>query len=186
MKFLEIEFKYRADNVSLEDFQYICKDPYKLVIASGYDYFYESDQTPGAFCRHRVGADMNQLTFKRKTASKNNYIRTEHNLNLADVKIDQVEALVAEFGYTKARSIFKSCFIYDFSDCIFVYYICYDEGMNELGRFIEIELAEDGRYASQKDAMKQLIKLETRLSPLGIKPKNRLRKSLFELFVQGN
>jgi len=35
MKYKEIEFKYKADNVSLELFQSLCKNPIKIINAAG-------------------------------------------------------------------------------------------------------------------------------------------------------
>lgn len=186
MHFKEIELKYRADNVLLSDFQAYCessKKPYSFLHASGYDYFYDDAVEPGEFCRHRVGADMNQLTFKRKTTNKNNYIRTEHNINLAkDTTVDQVSALCSEFGFSFNTSIFKTCFVYKFQSHTAVYYVCYDIEMKELGRFIEIELDENRNWGDEENAMKALQVLEQDMSRLGLKPQSRVKKSLFELF----
>ena len=185
-KHLEIEFKYRADNVGLEAFVTFCKGFNGLkahVSASGFDHFYDNVKDPGAFGRLRVGPDLNQLTFKRKTEDANNFIRTEHNLDLAAHTCrEQIEAFLGEFGYSYNMSLFKSCFVYKYDRHIFVYYICYDTDMKETGRFIEVEMSEDFPWASESDAYEELAVLEKLMKPLGISPQNRVKKSLFELY----
>jgi len=185
MKNLEIEFKYRADDISLSKFGDFCAgfNPTKHVLAAGYDYFYEKAGDADSFCRLRVGPDANQLTFKRKTNDANNFIRTEHNIDLKpNMTKDQIEALVLEFGYKYNTSLYKSCFIYEYDSYIFVYYIVYDADMKELGRFIEVEMDEHYNWADEADAYNYLLVLEKLLKPLGISPANRVKRSLFELF----
>lgn len=185
-KYREVEFKYRADSIDLSDFVAFCLErrPARTVTASGFDRFYESKSDPNCFCRHRQEPDkFNQLSFKRKTTDKNNYIRTEHNLDLGlKVNEDQVEALCAEFGYRYNTSIFKNCFIHKYEDYTLVYYICYNEDLNELGRFIEIEVDEDYPWKSEAEAWGVLTLLEEELKPLGISAQARIKRSLFEMF----
>lgn len=185
VKFKEIEFKYTADDMKLEDFIAFCEErqPKKQVIASGYDHFYETPQGSESFCRLRVGPDMNQLTFKRKTSESNNYVRTEHNLDIArKMTRAQVEALCAEFGYTYNTSIFKNCFVYTYDDHVLVYYICYDVNLNELGRFFEIEAREDYAWKTETEARDTIAALERICKPLGVSPQGRIKRSLFEMF----
>lgn len=185
-KYLEIELKYRADDIALSAFSKyaeLCNQGFnKFIQASGWDHFYDRQDEPGSFCRHRVGADMNQLTFKRKTTDKNNFVRTEHNIDLTpSVRKDQVEALCREFGYKYNTTIFKNCFIYKYDLHTFVFYICYDVDMKELGRFLEIEMSEDHPWKGD-EAWNQLLSLESSLKCLGIIPQRRMKTSLFEMF----
>lgn len=183
MKFKEIETKYKADNVSLSDFQALCKDPVEIVLASGFDYFYYNIQEPTAFGRYRKGADTSQITVKRKTSSSNNYVRGEINLNIKDnVDLGTVTALFETFGYQYTNCLYKSCFIYKYPLHTFVYYICYNKDMKELGRYIEVEMSEEHDWSSETAAWESLLELESKLKPLGIVPQSRVKRSLFEMY----
>jgi adenylate cyclase class IV len=155
-------------------------------MASGYDHFYANYKDGSCFCRHRVGHDLNQLTFKRKLNDKNNYVRTEHNISLtAEVSTDQVAALCDEFGFKYKGSIYKDAFIYKYQDYTFVYYICYDLDMKELGRFMEIELSEDKNWESYERAISVLNGFGNRFNQeLDVTPQMRLKKSLYEMFIE--
>lgn len=184
MNFKEIELKYRADNILLSKFQEFCqaRNPSKFVLAAGYDHFYANAKSPDSFCRHRVGADSNQLTFKRKTSDTNNYVRTEHNIDLApSVKEAQVEALCREFGYTYNTSIFKTCFVYQYDWYILVMYIVCDQEMREIGRFVEVEAREDHNWANEQEAWDAIVTIERFMRPLGVTSQARLKKSLWEI-----
>lgn len=187
MNFSEVEFKYRADNTKLTDFIAACKERKGLkssIIASGFDYFYSHEKEESAFCRHRKGPDSNQLTFKRKTTDANNFVRTEHNLDFDGVSEKQVEAFCAEMGYLPAGALFKNCFIYKYDRYTLVYYVCYDDNMRELGRYIEIEMSESFPWASDEDAYSELKKLEAELKvSVGTTPQSRVKRSLYEMFI---
>lgn len=184
MKFREVEFKYRADGISLSDFVSFCESrtPKAYIEVSGYDHFFDKEGSDTTFCRYRKGPDIHQLTFKRKTAEWNNYTRTEHNIDL-DPKVSrpQIEALLSEFRYKFNFSLFKSCFIYKYDWYTLVFYTCYNKDMNELGRFIELEMSEDKTWA-EGEAESELAVLEKLCKPLGISPQARVKRSLFELF----
>ena len=182
---VEIEFKYNAEAIPLSSFVELCasRQPENLILASGWDHFYENTKNPDAFCRLRVGPDSNQLTFKRKLADKNNFIRTEHNIDLErHVSLEQIANLVSEFGYKPNTKLFKNCFIYKFDKHIFVYYIVYDAGMKEVGRYVEIEMSEEHPWESEAQAMEALIELEKVFKPLGISPQSRIKRSLWEMY----
>lgn len=185
MKSMEIEYKYRADEISLEEFHKFCigKNPVKSLVASGYDHFYENLKDTTGFYRHRVGPDMNQLTYKRKTSDNNNFVRKEHNLDFSKkVSIDQVSEYVKDFGYQLNTTIFKNCFVYSYDYYTLVFYVCYDTKMKELGRFMEIEMDESYAWRSEQEAMSSLVAMERFCKPLGVSAQSRLKKSLFELF----
>ncbi len=184
MNFKEIELKYSADDISLTAFMAFCeeREPIKNLTPSGYDHFYKAGNTDD-FCRLRQGPDSNQLTFKRKLHGVNNYVRTEHNLDLTrKMARAQVEALLKEFGYLYTASIFKNCFVYNYADHTLVYYICYDRDLKELGRFIEIEAKEDYDWETQQHAWDTITAIERFCRPLGITPQARVKRSLFEMY----
>lgn len=185
LKFTEVETKYSAEDISFEKFKVFCEErlPEKRITASGYDHFYEKNDDVGSFCRHRIGPDMNQLTFKRKTKDANNFIRVEHNINLTkDMGADIISALCSEFGYKYNTSIFKTCFVYTYKWYVFSYYTCYDTDMREVGRFIEIEMREDHAWKDEKEAWDNLLVLEKLCKSLGLSPQARIKKSLFEIY----
>jgi len=185
VRFTEIEFKYKADDISLEAFKAFCvaRKPSLQIQASGYDHFYQSAKDE-AFSRHRVGADMNQLTFKRKTSDANNIVRTEHNIDLhPSVSKEQVAAFLSEFGYEFTATLYKSCFVFQYDWYILVYYIVFDAEMKELGRFIEIEASETFPWRSEAEARASIDDMERLCKPLGIQPQRRVKRSLFEMFA---
>lgn len=186
MKYLEIETKYRADDINLDRFVDFCteKGPSEHVMASGWDHFYRNDRFLG-FARHRIGPDFNQLTYKRKTSEKDNFIREEDNLDLAMyTSRPQIESFLGKMGHKHARSIFKNCFIYKFPLYTMVYYVIYNESIREIGRFIEIEMKEDHSWKSADVAWEALVELERECKPLGIIAQARMRKSLYELVCE--
>ena len=181
----EIEFKYNADCVALRTFQDFCRrlNPITEVMPAGYDHFYNKTGDEVSFCRHRVGALTNQLTFKRKLQDNNNSVRTEHNIDLSkEMSKQQIEAFLKEFGYKWCSTIYKNAFVYVYDKYSFCYYIVYTEGMEELGRFIEIEMSEEHPWESQEQAYKMLQELEKEVSVVGLFPSRRLKKSLYEMY----
>jgi adenylate cyclase class IV len=187
MKFREVEAKYSAENITLTAFQAFCngREPkvIKVVEAAGFDYFYSHPDNPDAFYRHRVGPDLNQLTFKRKTTQGNSNIRIERNTNLAlSTSKEEVVALVGEHGYTFNTAIFKTCFVYFFDWYVLSYYVCYDKDLKELGRYMEIEANEEHDWATEQDAWNAVVVMEKLCKPLGLTPQMRIKRSLFELY----
>ena len=184
INFCEVEFKYRAEGITLSKFTEFCEslNPKKIIVAAGYDYFYQKKGDDSSFCRHRLGPDSNQLTFKRKTTDSNNFIRTEHNLDLRGVSKEQIRAFLADMSYDYNLSLYKNCFVYRYDWYTFVYYICYDLEMKEVGRFVEIEMSEEHDWADEADAWNELIVLEKIGKVIGLSPQARVKRSLFELY----
>lgn len=183
---MEIETKYRADEIDLSSFMAYCQErgPDKYIMASGWDHFFDSSKIEG-FARHRVGADFNQLTYKRKTTDKNNYVRQEDNLDLLpSVTAAQVTSFLGKFGYKHNKSIFKNCFIYKYPTSTLVYYAIYSESLKEIGRFIEIEMAEDYAWTSENQAWQALLEIEKNCWSIGLSPQGRMKKSLYELVCE--
>ncbi len=183
---LEIETKYNGEAISLQNFKAYCEEagPSSYKVVSGYDRFYSKKDDPESFCRHRFGAGFNQFTLKRKHSKTDNYIRTEHNIELGEsVTQEQVEKLAAEFGYESNTQIYKTCFIYSYEYYIMVYYIIYDADLREKGRYLEIEAREDYDWVGEKEAWNAVVALEKLATKaLGLSPQTRISKSLYEMF----
>lgn len=182
---LEVEFKYNCKDILLSNFLEFCKnyDKSKFITASGWDHFYYNEKTPDVFVRHRIGPDCNQKTIKRKLTANNNFIRTEHNIDLdAKTTKEQISAECAEFGYQYNFSIFKTAFVFKYNWHVFVYYIVYDTEMQELDRFIEIEMSEEHTWKDEQEAYSQLLVLEKLCKSIGLTPQARVKNSLFERY----
>jgi hypothetical protein len=65
---------------------------------------------------------------------------------------------------------------------VICYYVVYNEEWKEQRRFIEIEADEDFQWESESSAWAAVESYEKDFEVLGIKPRNRLKKSLFEMF----
>lgn len=187
MKDIEIEFKYNANDLSIEKFHKFCQssDPVSYELISGYDYFYKSQMDKTGFGRHRQGSKDNELTYKRPTSGIDNSVRFENNIQLAStVTKEQIESFWGNLGYTYSGQVFKTCFIYRYSYYTLVYYVCYDHNMNEKGRFFEIEMKEDYNWSSKEEAYASLLVLEKMHKTLGANPDNRVKLSLQEMFCE--
>ena len=184
---LEIEFKYNAEDIKLNDFMNLCerKNPVgQMVSVSGTDHFYANDQLPNSFFRVRDSDGFKEFTYKRKTEESNNFVRVEYNFDMGFLtKTSTLEAFMGEFAYEYKFKLFKISHIFTFETYKAAYYICYDEDSKELGRFIEIEMKEDYEWASKEEAWGCLIMLEKSFKTLGIKPAHRIKESLFEIFA---
>jgi adenylate cyclase class IV len=181
MHFKEIETKYYANDISMDKFLSIVEpmNP-EWIMVSSYDDYYVNDN--GEFIRYRYHDSMGELTIKRKTVEANNNNRIEVNLKTEGKSAKNVAAFVELLGYKANFSIFKTCKIAFLEKAVLVYYVVYDPNMNELNRFIEIEAKEDFPWASEDDAWNEVLKYEKLFEPIGITSRNRLKKSLFELF----
>ena len=181
MHFKELETKYFADDIDMADFIKLVQplNPEWMMVSSYDDYFTNSS---GEFIRYRYHDHMGELTIKRKTTDANNNNRIEVNVPTDGKSSASIEAFAGLLGYTKNFSIFKTCKIAFLDKVVLVYYVVYDENLNEKKRFIEVEAKEDYNWSSEEEAWAEVIKYENMLAPLGITAKNRLKKSLFEIF----
>lgn len=185
MTFKEIETKYKAGTISLKKFCELIESagPKSHLHAGSYDYYFMKSENE--FLRYRAGSQP-QLTVKVKDSTKNNFIRTEVNLPMnedisEDERLKIATAFCETLGFKPNFTIYKNCHIYYFDDCNIVYYVVYDDELRELERFIEIEMNEQG-WPDEKTAWDSLVQREKLLASLGITSKNRLMKSLFEIF----
>lgn len=188
MKFKEIETKYYADAVSIDSFEKLVKDvldgqePRKKMMVSSYDEYFVNKNND--FIRYRYTDDRGELTIKRKTSDKNNNERIEVNVPTSGDNLKAIEVFCNLLGYDYNFGIYKTCKIYWIDKVVLVWYVVYDKSMKEMKRFIEIEADEDLEWESEEQAWAEVVKYEKMLEPLAITSKNRVRKSLFELFVK--
>ncbi len=197
-EFTELEYKYKADDVKLTDFVKLMSklNVVRKLDISSWDTYYTKG--PNEFVRFRHSTDP-ELTIKRKVKDANNWQRIEVDLPVDDSRItdEKVDNFLSLLEYQKNFKIYKSCFIYWLADVNFVYYIVYDENLKEAGRFIEVEVNKSAIYKLRADdrndgfvstgdgAVNALNMAEKVLTQLGLSPQNRMKKSLFELFVRG-
>ena len=182
MHFKEIEFKYDAHDIPMNRFTELMdtmKVDKKMMVSSYDDYFTD---TSGNFIRYRYTDDRGELTIKRKVNDKNNNERIEINLPTKGDNFQAVEAFSKMLGYQHNFCIYKTCKIFWVDKVVLVYYVVYDKELQEKRRFIEIEANEDLQWDSEQQAWDEITKYEKMFEQIGIKPSNRLRKSLFEIF----
>lgn len=185
---LEFETKYKVGGEALFPFKTIVQS---LPALEGFTYVEGPDTywTKGEdFFRYRKAAHEKEnvkawLTMKKKLeGAKNNIQRKEINLRVDVTPFETVKEGVELLGYTYNFKIYKMCHIYYFEDATLVFYTVEDEN-KDLTHFIEIEVHEEKiGEMTEEQAWGIIKKYETALAPVGIKPQNRLRKSLFEMY----
>lgn len=187
MKHKEIEYKYNASDIKLSNFHKFCinKTPLKYLEVSGTDHFYKHPGRPDSFYRHRLSNNESQITLKVLT-NDNNVTRDEYNIDAQGLHNSTVGEYVRAHGYSYSGKVYKNCFIYHYDCYCVVYYVCYDDDMQELGRFIEIEMSEDYPWASVEEAQGLLKMKEMSWKDLGIGLANRETRSLFQMFGGGS
>lgn len=187
-EFKELEYKYDATGISLSSFlACITKlNPKLRKDVSSWDYYYTPTgvQNSEEFMRFRESQNP-ELTIKRKTKQTNNWERVEVDLPLDNERLKkvQVDAFSGLLNYSENFRIYKTCFIFWFENVNIVYYIVYDKDMKEKGRFIEVEINKE-KVSQLADTNSELKTYENVLQELGIKASNRLKRSLYEIFVK--
>jgi adenylate cyclase class IV len=136
---------------------------------------------------HGLDGDRKELTTKYKqTGSKNNIQREEKNLRVDNTDEETIKAFVSDMGYKTNFSIWKTCHIYNFDDATLVFYSVYDttDGKaSKMDNFIEIEVSEEKvAEMTEEEAWGVIEKYEKALESVGLTAKNRLRKSLYEMY----
>lgn len=194
--YVELEYKYRAGSIKLEDFCNLIKrlNPLKETKVSSWDYYYTSTNCyiPG-FIRFRDSTVNPELTQKIKTNNDNNFNRVEIDLPLDRTKVtlETVDKFVTTLGYKENFRIYKNCFVYWLDSVNFVYYTVFDQDLKELGRFIEVEVNKDKVKELDKKVHKhpylsgseiELDFYADKLKELGLTSKDIMQESLFELF----
>lgn len=178
--YIEHEFKYKSDNISLTDFKKLMK---KLPIVrklevSSWDYYLVNENK--SFIRFRNSSEP-EITTKLKTSENNNFKRLEVNLALDHNKVskDSVFKFAELLGYRENFRIFKTCFVFFLDKVNYVFYNVFDENMKEVGRYIEVEINE-GSGGDQS----HLDEAASKLKEIGLTPQQRMKKSLFELYYK--
>lgn len=186
LEIIELEFKYKADNVKLSDFTNFAKlqSPHDTLEVGSWDIYY-GDNTYGLpfdFLRHRLGTEP-ELTLKIKSKESNNNDRVEVDLKLKSMPAWIIAKFCQLLGFSERFRIYKDCNVFWYKNISLVYYIVYDINKEEQGRFIEIECTKDATaFTSKEQAMEELVAFEKTLSVFGITAANRLRKSIWETF----
>jgi adenylate cyclase class IV len=183
MKYKEIETKYDAAGVTMQqfiDFVEKLNTPTKWMMVSSFDDYFVNPG--GEFIRYRYTDDRGELTIKQKTNDKNNNERIEVNLPTKGDNLKTVTEFCKLAGYSYNFGIYKTCKIAWVDKVVLVWYVVYDKDMKELRRFLEIEANEDLEWATEDDAWQEVLKYEKMYETLGVTPKHRLKKSLFEMF----
>lgn len=185
-QFSELEYKYKADNIDLCDFlELVSSLPivHKKDVSS-WDHYY-TNGVEDEFIRYRESTEP-ELTIKRKVSRTNNWERVEVDLPMDSGRIDTntVSKFVELLGYSNKKSIYKTCFIYWLEYINFVYYIVYDKNMTEKGRFIEVEFNKHKLKDNAEKVDSQLKYGQDILTKLQLGHQNRLKKSLFEIYIK--
>lgn len=190
MQFREIEAKYDASEITLKNFTNLIQTKYKvnkrLLVSSYDDYFTDKD---GNFLRYRHKEGRGELTIKRKLDANNNNKRVEVNIPTGGDSMKEVTAFSELLGYKHNFCVYKTCDVYwvergfgNPDPMVICYYVVYDEEWKEQRRFIEIEADEDKVWESEASAWSAVESYERDFESLGITSRNRLKKSLFEMF----
>lgn len=186
--FTEFETKYRVEGDTQFKFKSLVSEAdYKnFIYAEGPDYYFTKPD--GSFLRYRKATTEKraEITIKEKPeGAKNNILRKEVNWRVDYTNKDTIYEGAEMMGYTFNFSIWKACHIYKMRDnTTLVFYTVRDEE-NNVEHFIEVELDESGIGALTEDKAWELIRQwEDFLAPLGITYRNRLTKSLYEMYVK--
>lgn len=197
LPFHEFEVKFRVDESKLNEWKQICtkikesnpKDYKGFVYVDSDDLYYtKKSSNPDVdyeFVRYRFSEHEKraELTTKRKLKDSNNIIRKEQNVRVDGNSKDTINEFITEgLGYEFNFKITKYVQIYIFKDVTLPFYtVIDDKGTRDT--FVEIEVNEELLHSINEDEAWEIIKkYETLLSGLGISSKNRLRKSLFEMY----
>jgi hypothetical protein len=205
LEHIEFETKYRVEDHLLIEFKQIMESQETLkdfLYIEGPDFFYTYPQSwfdanpqwepNGTFARYRkpsFGLDKGrrQVTWKYKPKdAKNSIKRKENNWDIGKTPEKVVIEQLQDSGLVFNASIVKNCHIYLFEDATLVFYTVYDTTFGKPKKadyFVEIEVDEETIVdLSEAQAWAVIEKYEKILLPLGISARNRLRKSLFEMY----
>ena len=186
----EFETKYKVDESKRIPFKQIAQDVPGLksfVYAEGPDrYYIPSLPVEALFARYRKAAHEKNptewLTYKKKLLEKGSYKRKEPNLVVTKTPLSEIEAALEMNMYKFNFEIYKYCDIYFFQDACIVFYTVIDDKGSNIS-FIEIEVDEKTiSTKTEAEAWEVIRKYEAILEPLGVTYRNRLQKSLFDMY----
>jgi hypothetical protein len=189
-KHTEFETKYRIEGSKIFEFKELIakmNKPYEFLYFEGPDTYYT--RPDGSFLRYRKGAtDKNgraEVTLKQKrVGSANNNIRKEVNWRVDKTPLETIEEGAKMMGFEFNFKIYKMGHIYFFDDANIVFYTVMSED-KDTQHFVEIELDEEKIHKLNEDQAWAIIRqYEAILEPLGITYRNRLNKSLFEMYYK--
>jgi len=197
LEFHEFEVKFRLDESKLNDWKQLIRD-YANSDGSGYKDFVYVDSDDIYFTRESTSEDVDyefiryrfsdgekraELTTKRKLKDSNNIIRKEQNVRVDNNDRETIHEFVTDgLGFDYNFRITKYVQIYIFKDATLPFYTVVDENKKR-DTFVEIEVDEKLLHSiTEEEAWAIINKYEKLLEPLGITPRNRLRKSLFEMY----
>ena len=184
--FHEVEVKFRVDEGKRNDWKQLVEsfDGIKeFIYVESDDIYYVKDEE---FLRHRFSNHKKdkraELTYKAKTKDGDNIIRKEVNVRVDANDVATVKEFCESLGFQRNFKIGKYVDIYKFEDATLPFYtVITEDGKRET--FIEIEVDEEKLHGLTEDEAWDIIKkYEEKLAPLEITHKNRLRKSLFEMY----
>lgn len=192
-KLTEFETKYRVEPHLLTEFKRIVGDLpglEKFIYVEGPDYYFVKSEDDFARYRrpsHGLDNGRSEVTLKVKPkGAKNNIIRKEVNWRVDETPEDAIREGLRMMGYMPNFSIWKGCHIYIFHDVTLVMYTVFDTTDGKASKtdsFIEIEVSEENISGMTEDQAWGLIEhYENVLADLGISARNRLRRSLFEMY----
>jgi hypothetical protein len=189
-KHTEFETKYRVEGNKVYEFTKLVQSvdkEYDFIYVQGSDHYYTKPD--GSFLRYRKGetdkSGRAEVTLKQKpVGAANNAIRKEVNWRVDRTPFDTIQEGALMMGYKFNFRIYKTCHIYKFKDATLVFYTVFSDD-DKMDHFIEIELDEEtiGRK-TEAEAWATIKTYEAILSPLGITYRNRLDKSLYEMYVK--
>jgi len=186
----EFETKYRVNGDIEQPFKFLIMSleeklgKWEFTYAEGPDYYYtKSDRSFGRY-RKAINQKMAWWTMKEKPeGARHNIKRKEVNWRVDVTPYNTIHEGAVMQGYSLNFKIYKVCHIYKFKEATFVFYRVIDSDTNKPDHFIEIELDEETIGSlTTSEAWEKIKKYEQLLEPLGITYRNRLNKSLFEMY----
>lgn len=186
LQHIEFEVKFKVEGETVYPFKALLEQTFGVkdfvYVQSDDIYYVKGDE----FLRYRFSDNKKdkraELTYKKKLeGSKNNIMRIEYNVRVDGNDPKVIEAMAEALGFKRNFTINKICHIYHTEKATLVFYSVRDLDNQKLDHFIEIEVNE--KLSITEEEGWEIIKdWESKLSPLGISSKNRLRRSLFEMY----
>jgi len=195
----EFEVKFRVEPHSLIEFKRIVSSlpgVERMTYVEGPDHYYtHPDYDENSFGRYRkasFGLDNGRaewtLKFRPKDA-KNSIQRLEMNWRVDSTPEEDIKRGAELMGFRHNFTIVKSCHMYKFADATLVFYTVYDATggsiSSKVDHFIEIEVCEHAIAnvgMTEDEAWAVIERYEAALAPLELTAKNRLKRSLFDMY----
>jgi adenylate cyclase class IV len=190
----EFETKYRVEPHYLTEFKRLMStipDLHRFLYVEGPDEYWVRDGDFARYRRPEHGLDNGraELTMKKKPeGAKNNIIRREWNWRVDGTPAETIREGLKDLGFAFNFSVWKSCHIYNFEDATLVFYTVYDTTNGKASKtdsFVEIEVSEEHvSKMTEEQAWSIIEKYEKILATIDLTPRNRMRRSLFEIYVR--